>query len=258
MKNKKYWENRVVETNRRRYDITFGEMQKETRRIYNSATKKIVGEVNKLYVKLLEESVNRSEIWSYKHYRDLQKAINEQMVRLGEKEVNILNEYLEEALTKIYEELPVPYDAPVNTTFALIDEARVKQLIARKWTGKHFTSTVWDNKEKLAIILKQGITDAIVLGKSNKKIIEEVMKKMNVGYNSAELVVRTELQHTVIEGTRQRFKDSGYKQVEWLTAEDEKVCDICRPLDGKLFDVDSTELPPAHPRCRCDILAVLD
>jgi len=43
----------------------------------------------------------------------------------------------------------------------------------------------------------------------------------------------------------------------WLTAEDEKVCDICGPLDHTLRDVWQAAVggpPPAHPNCRCQVV----
>lgn len=44
----------------------------------------------------------------------------------------------------------------------------------------------------------------------------------------------------------------------WNTANDEKVCPICRPLDGQQFGADDLEhLPPAHVNCRCWITPVV-
>ena len=36
-----------------------------------------------------------------------------------------------------------------------------------------------------------------------------------------------------------------------MTMEDERVCPICGPLDGKVFDTDQFPQQPAHPNCRC-------
>jgi hypothetical protein len=36
----------------------------------------------------------------------------------------------------------------------------------------------------------------------------------------------------------------------WLTANDDWVCDICRPRNNK--PIEDGMYPPAHPRCRCD------
>ena len=43
---------------------------------------------------------------------------------------------------------------------------------------------------------------------------------------------------------------------KWKTAQDEKVCPICEPMDGvvvPLFEPFEVPGPPAHPICRCDI-----
>lgn len=42
----------------------------------------------------------------------------------------------------------------------------------------------------------------------------------------------------------------------WFTNNDEKVCEICQPLDGKIVNIDEVfpgelDAPPAHPNCRC-------
>ena len=52
------------------------------------------------------------------------------------------------------------------------------------------------------------------------------------------------------EATLQAFRDNGVKKVRWVTAEDEKVCDVCQKRDGKIYPID--KLPPKpHYRCRC-------
>ena len=42
----------------------------------------------------------------------------------------------------------------------------------------------------------------------------------------------------------------------WFTNNDDRVCDICGPLDGKEVEIDESfdgenDQPPAHPNCRC-------
>ena len=53
------------------------------------------------------------------------------------------------------------------------------------------------------------------------------------------------------EAELQAFKDAGVKKVMWLTERDNRVCDICYPLDGKVFDIDSVPDIPQHWNCRC-------
>ena len=55
-----------------------------------------------------------------------------------------------------------------------------------------------------------------------------------------------------VKAVIQAFKDAGVKKVKWITEKDNRVCDICKPLDGKVFDIDKIIIP-AHWRCRCRI-----
>ena len=43
------------------------------------------------------------------------------------------------------------------------------------------------------------------------------------------------------------------KTVKFVTAHDDRVCEICRPLNGRTWDVNSSKIkqPPVHPNCRC-------
>jgi len=66
-----------------------------------------------------------------------------------------------------------------------------------------------------------------------------------------EVIARTEVLRAHNQG-RIKFHDQvGVRKLEWMTMEDEQVCPICGPLDGKVFDTDRFPQQPAHPNCRC-------
>lgn len=52
------------------------------------------------------------------------------------------------------------------------------------------------------------------------------------------------------------FEDAGILRVMWITQHDERVCEDCEPLDGKIFRID--EVPKKHWNCRCYLWPVLD
>ena len=58
------------------------------------------------------------------------------------------------------------------------------------------------------------------------------------------------------EAELQAMKDAGVKKVMWMTERDDRVCDICYPLDGKVFDIDKTPPIPQHYNCRCILIPV--
>ena len=66
-----------------------------------------------------------------------------------------------------------------------------------------------------------------------------------------EVIARTEVLRAHNQG-RIKFHDQvGVQKLEWMTMEDERVCPVCGPLDGKVFDTARFPRQPAHPNCRC-------
>lgn len=49
------------------------------------------------------------------------------------------------------------------------------------------------------------------------------------------------------------YEDLGVTMVRWVTAEDEKVCEECRRLDGKVFRIKEVPDKP-HFNCRCIVI----
>jgi SPP1 gp7 family putative phage head morphogenesis protein len=84
----------------------------------------------------------------------------------------------------------------------------------------------------------------------------------------AKVIARTEIMDAENAGHMQAVingANAGYvhlkTQIEWITAEDELTCPVCRPMNGKIITLgEMFELkgragnrahPPAHPNCRC-------
>lgn len=53
------------------------------------------------------------------------------------------------------------------------------------------------------------------------------------------------------------LRDSGIRKVQWMTAEDERVCTDCSDLNGIVFDIDNVPRRP-HIGCRCWLKGVSD
>lgn len=55
----------------------------------------------------------------------------------------------------------------------------------------------------------------------------------------------------------EKMRDAGVQRVQWLTADDEKVCAKCAELDGKNFRIDDVP-PKPHWRCRCRLKPIYE
>ncbi|RGD36219.1 hypothetical protein [Sellimonas intestinalis] len=53
------------------------------------------------------------------------------------------------------------------------------------------------------------------------------------------------------------LRDPGIRKVQWMTAEDERVCSDCSDLNGIVFDIDNVPRRP-HIGCRCWLKGVSD
>ena len=124
-------------------------------------------------------------------------------------------------------------------------------------------------------VLKDGIMNDKSLKAMKKDIIEKVKLPALYEYNKkglikddsgrrilllsqderAEMILRTELTRIGSEGFIEEMSDRGETLVEWVTADDERVCPICEDLDNKIFEVASImdNMPPAHVNCRCTL-----
>lgn len=55
---------------------------------------------------------------------------------------------------------------------------------------------------------------------------------------------------SVDEATIDGYKDAGVTKVRWITEKDERVCEVCRERDGKIYPINELPTRP-HYRCRC-------
>lgn len=132
---------------------------------------------------------------------------------------------------------------------------------ARDWAEQHSSELIRGidatTKEHVRQQIGQWINNGDPLSALNKSL------EITFGKKRAELIASTEVTRSFAEANNQAYKDSGVvKKIEWRTAKDELVCPICGPLSGKKADInkgfDKYNIPPAHPRCRCWIVPVIE
>lgn len=77
------------------------------------------------------------------------------------------------------------------------------------------------------------------------------------------LLARTEIIRAHHLAMVQEYRNWGLEGVtvkaEWATAGDDRVCEKCHTLEGKIFTLDEVEpLIPLHPQCRCVIIPYIE
>ena len=123
--------------------------------------------------------------------------------------------------------------------------------------------------------------------KSGEAMPKLIKRLEDVGYpeHRAEMIAVTEVTRAVNAGNQAAWESTGYITAkQWTTAEDERVCPVCKGMHGKIADIkadfklDMSDVqgeddplgkflakhggqitekhPPAHPRCRCSMRPV--
>ena len=99
---------------------------------------------------------------------------------------------------------------------------------------------------------------AFLRQQAEHRSVEVLQERFNVSYNNADMIARTELAHIQTQAAKKRYEDYGVKQVEIWADEDERRCEVCGKLHQKKYPID-VKLPiPAHPRCRCCVIPVVE
>lgn len=68
----------------------------------------------------------------------------------------------------------------------------------------------------------------------------------------SEMIAVTETTRAFAEANRITWRQNNVKKFRFNTVVDDRVCPICEPHNGEIFDIENTDMsPPLHVRCRC-------
>ena len=130
------------------------------------------------------------------------------------------------------------------------------------------------------------IEDWMRSGEPLPKLIKSI-EEAGIPKHRARRIGVTEVTRAFNSGKLKAWQSTGYITTkQWATAKDERVCPVCRALDGKISGIDANfyltgedargdedpllkllskgggELtymtPPAHPNCRCGLRPIVD
>lgn len=157
----------------------------------------------------------------------------------------------------------VPQEAHV---YVLPDEAVnlriVQQVATQPIQGKPMREW-WD---ELAGDTQKRLTTQIGLGLSQGETADQIVRRVQgtkaSGYRDGVLavtrqqaaaIVRTVSGHVTTQAREATYDemDDVLEGVQWVATLDTKTCQVCGPLDGKVFPVKEGPRPPAHWNCRC-------
>lgn len=145
--------------------------------------------------------------------------------------------------------------AGIGVSFTTPGGKQLEAAIKEKWLGQNYSDRIWADKKKLTDNIEQMLSQEFVRGRGPDDIARDFADRLNVSYSNAQRLIRTEINYISNKGSLQAYKDTGIvEKYRYLATLDSRTSDICRELDGEVFEIKEAKvgvnLPPLHPYCR--------
>lgn len=256
-----YWQDRMASSQTKLTNKSIKQIEKQMKKYYGTAMKKTIADFEATYNKVLAATAEGrqptpADLYKLDAYWQMQAQMRQELQKLGDKQIAALSKAFELNFFEIYYSIGIPGMEAFNT----ISVEMVQQLINHIWVadGKSWSQRIWENNELLAATLNEELVNCVVAGKKTTELKNMLQERFNVGYGRADALVRTELAHIQTQAAQQRYTDYGIQEMEIWADEDERRCEVCGKLHQKRYPIGSVPPVPAHPRCRCCIIPVIE
>lgn len=259
-KNSTYWDKRVATNEsfaQSVMDKVMGLKEVELKKAYKEMKTSIMD----LYLDVQSrglDTITRTELYQFQKWSNLTESIESQFGEL----TNSQNEEFEKALREIYEETfnRSLKDVLPNTSldFTFLSDDHLDKKVKSMWSGEDFKTLGKEGNEAVAQRLISSMEKMIVEGKNPEQLKKELMDDLNISYNKANRLIRTEGSFMFNEANKTAYKMANVAQVEILVEDD--ACDECLAyldVNDGIYDIDSVPHIPSHPNCRCSIAPVI-
>ena len=256
-----YWAKRIAEAQAALSDKNIKQIEKQMTNYYRQAARRVIADFEATYDKILtaiddDREPTPADLYKLDKYWQMQGQMRQELRKLGERQVAALTKQFEVQFFDIY----YSFAMQGETTFSTIDKEAAAQLINGIWVadGKSWSDRIWHNTEMLAETLNDELIHCLTTGKKTTELKNILQNSFGVSYSRADALVRTEIAHIQTQAAKQRYTDYGVQEVEVWADADERRCDVCGNLHQKRFPVGAQMPVPAHPRCRCCIIPVVE
>lgn len=138
---------------------------------------------------------------------------------------------------------------------------RLKQLaettLNTNFYGANWSDNIWKRQTELRSVTAELTEEYLLRGKNPTTLVSRLRREFDVTSYEARRMAITEGARVATEAQRQSYIDNDYDEYEYIA--EPSACDLCKPLDGKIFKVKDMQpglnAAPTHPHCRCSTAA---
>lgn len=256
-----YWAERQAAAQTAITNKNIKDVEKQLANYYSNSMFNIIGQFEQTYNKLLStisegRTPTPADLYKLDTYWQLQAQLASELDKLGNKQALLFSRKFMDEWEHIYKAIALKD----NLFFGEIDRQAAEQMINAIWCadGQTWSNRVWQNTNRLKATLNENLIYCVTTGKKTSDLKKLLQEQFNVSYNRADTLVRTEMAHIQTEAAKKRYEDAGITEVEILADEDERRCEICGKLHQKRYPIHGQIPIPAHPKCRCCIIPVVE
>lgn len=216
------------------------------------------GKENAISGQWAKELENASARFHISRLEALKLQTQQSIEALYGNQLDIVDSAMRKAYSQRYYRTAFEFQKGFGVGFAIdrLDENTLSNIINKPWAvdGYNFSKRIWTNKEKLIGELHSSLTRNIITGADPAKAIKEIKSKMGVSSNAAGRLIMTESAYFGSVAQKDMLNNLDVEKYEIVATLDSKTSEICRSLDGKVFDMKDYQAgvtaPPFHPYCR--------
>jgi SPP1 gp7 family putative phage head morphogenesis protein len=264
-----YWAERTRVNEANAQKLAGSEMKRQEK-LFKAAYKDITKKIDELYIQVVDKGIpaSRTQLWQFSKYLELEHSINKTISGVKNKQID----FTTDTLIKVFQQTTETtlkdlsekglIDLAGNTfggKYNFITDDQVKQYINSVWNDKHFSKRYAESGIKISTKIKNDISDMLISGKNPSAIKLGLQQNLNMSYNNADRLVRTEASYFYNTAAHNSYKAAGLDKVEYLPEEDDAQCDECGDnAADPIYDIDNAPAIPVHPNCRCCYAPVVE
>lgn len=249
-----YWTERLTDN---QFKKNTKAMEKEILKVYKQATNSIINQMNSIWLAMLTDGeISISNLNNYNRLTLINETINRELNKMGVANIESINAHLQSAYIDTFNEAIVELGGTVDPSFAQFNKENINSIVNANFKGAEWSDRIWNNQDKLRQQIQNKVIESAILGRDVRKVSKELSRRMEVSLSDSKRIIRTETMRVLNDGCINAAINRGYTHVEWLAEKDERLCDVCSGMDGKIFPIN--EAPKInHPLCRCTVLPVV-
>lgn len=188
--------------------------------------------------------------------QELQNNLNTQITILTGKQELKLSQTMQSSYLQGYYKSSFALQQGVGFgySFTVPNTDDVQKVLKTPWNGNNYSKSIWTNKAKLTNWLNTDLARHFAAGSSVQQMSADLVKKVDTNYKSAIRLVRTEVNYISNQSTMDAYEAHNVDKYEILATLDSRTSDICRDMDGRVFNTTekkvAVNMPPFHVNCR--------